>query len=384
MTRSVNHEELKKLIKHLYIKKDEEGRKVPLIVYGTFGVGKSAVIKATGKDIAEERGRTFVEWNKVSKDDKEKIVKNPEKYFTLIDIRLSENDSSDIKGLPDFNGKDTIDWKVPFWAMLLEKEGSDGILFFDEINLAPPLVISSCYKIIYDRVIGESKINADWLIIGAGNNEEDMANTNPLAPPVRDRGCEVELKPAHADDWISNFAIPNKIDSRIIGFISWKGGNLHPKMNIEDGQKFTTERGWNRVNTLIRDTEDLKMVELSTSTAISEGIAREFVAFCKIRDNVKIEEIIKKPELLEKIHEISIRYFIVSALAEKYSDKKIDFQKVIEISEVLDRMGCAEFVTLMWRLSYRYAPERFRKDYTGNTKNETEKKIKAKYNKYLI
>ena len=383
MVKKITHSQLSELIKVYYKQKGIDGKKVPLIIYGTFGVGKSAVTKQTAQEIAKERGREYIEWNTATREQKDLLFKNLKNYFILLDVRLSEFDASDIKGLPDFKeDKQSIEWKIPFWATILEQEDSDGILFFDEINLATPLVISSVYKIIYDRVIDESKINENWLIMGCGNNECDRAYTHELASPVRDRGGEVELTSPSGDEWI-NWAINNDMDSRIIGFVSWKPSNLHI-VNFDDGQKFTTERGWARLNTLIKGEDNFEKIDLISGSAIGEGIAREFLAFCKIQDTIKLEEIIRNPKSLEKIKEISIRYFIVTALAEKYKEKKIDFQNIMGISEVLDAMGCAEFVTLLWRLAYKYDSKRFVKDYTAKEKNETERKIKDKYNKYLI
>ncbi len=296
-----------------------------------------------------------------------------------------------MKGLPDFTSsnvmsekgsgthEDTIEWKIPLWAKYLSMPKSDGILFFDEINLATPLVISSTYKIIHDRVIGESAINDNWLILSAGNKDEDRAYTHELASPVRDRAGEVELTEPSAESW-TDWAVENGIDSRIIGFINWKPSNLH-LVNFDDGQKFTTERGWARLNTLINGIDDYSGLDLVSGTAIGEGIAREFVAFCKIKEAVKLEEIIKNPEILRTITEISIRYFVITALAEKYKDKKIDFGQVLKVSEVLDDMKCAEFVSLLWRLCVKYNPNRFRKDFTTKELNHP---LRKKYHQYLV
>ena len=373
MVKKVTHKELAELLKVYYEKKTS------LLIYGSFGLGKSVTVRETAKKIAKERGREFIEWNSLTREEKQKVAEYPEKYFCLMDIRLSEYDSSDIKGLPDFKDGESIVWKSPFFAKVLEKENSDGILFFDEINLATPLVISSVYKIIYDRVINESKINSNWLILGCGNLSKDRAYTHELAPPVRDRGGEVELISPSADDW-TDWAVANKIDSKIIGFINFKPSNLH-KVDFEDEQKFTTERGWERLNNLIKGISDLKTLELVSSSAISEGVAKEFVAFCKIQDKVKLEEIIKNPEKLEAIKEISIKYFVITALAEKYKDDKVKFNKVIKISEVLDKMKNAEFVALLWRLCYRYDSSKFRKEFTGS---EINKELAERYSKYLI
>jgi len=376
MVKQITHLQLNKLVKHYYEKKNKEGRKNALMIYGTFGVGKSAVVRDSAKEISVKEGRTYCEWNKMTELERENVFKNPEKYFCLIDIRLSEFDSSDIKGLPDYHDNDSIIWKVPKWAKFLELENSNGILFFDEINLAPPLVISSTYKIIYDRVINESKINDNWLILGCGNKDEDRAFTHELASPVRDRGGEVELICPSAESW-TNWALENDIDSRIIGFINFKPSVLH-SVNFDDNQKFTTERGWARVNSLIEGINDYNELDLVCSSAISEGIAREFSAFCKIKELINLEDIIKNPSKLKSVKEIDIKYFIVTALSEKYKAKKIDFKNIIAISEELDKLKNCEFVALFWRLCMRINPKKF-KDEIINSKSQ----IITKYTKYI-
>lgn len=385
MVRKVNHKEFGTLIKAYYKQRLQDGRKIPLLVYGTFGVGKSEVVKETAKDIAEKKGKIFIEWNKATREEKEKISESPKGYFILIDIRLSEFDSSDIKGLPDFKKdkdgeSDSIVWKIPFWAKILENPESDGVLFFDEINLATPLVISSTYKIIYDRIINESKINENWLIIGCGNKDEDRAYTHELASPVRDRGGELELVPPSQEEWC-DWAIKNSVDSRIIGFINFKPSYLH-NVNFDDGQKFTTERGWARVSSLINGVEDYDVVELLSSTAIGEGIAREFSSFCKIKEAIKLDEIIKNPELMRSITEIGFKYFIVSALAEQYKTSKVvDFAKIMKFSEVLDSLKNQEFVALLWRLCIKYNPVKFGKEFTEKEINHP---LKQKYKEYIL
>lgn len=368
----VTHKELKLLIKEYYKKK------IALLVFGAFGIGKSFVVRDTAIELAEMRGRKFVEWNKLTAKEKQEVFEYPEKYFVLIDIRLSEYDSSDIKGLPQFkDNKETIEWKIPTWAKFLTLENSDGILFFDEINLATPLVISSVYKIIYDRIVNESKINDNWLIIGAGNREEDMAFTHTLPAPVRDRCGEVELVVADVDSW-TFWATKNNIGSRIIAFVNFKPSMLF-KVDFNDNQKFTTTRGWERLSNLTKEIKDWETFELLCCSAVGEGIAREFVAFCKLQEKLNLEEVIKNPSKIENIEDISIKYLLVTAIAERYKDKKIKFDKVIEVSKVFDKINNAEFVALLWRLCANYTEE-FKKDFL----NCKEEKLINKYSKYII
>ena len=353
------------------------------MIYGTFGIGKSFLIRDTAKEISEEKGKKFVEWDKTDKEEKQKVIEYPENYFVLLDIRLSSYDSTDIRGLPDFkNGRETIEWKIPTWAKFLTLENSDGIVFFDEIGLATPLTISSCYQILYDRVIIENKINDNWFIVGATNLASDRAYTHDIAPPLKDRCSEIELSIPNAEDWTIEFAIPNKIDSRIIGFLNFKKSNLH-KVDFDDSQKFVTPRSWERISKLIDGVKDWKILRLICQSAIGEGTASEFVSFLKISEKLNLEDIIKNPKKIKDIKDISVKFFLVSALSERYSEKKVDFKRIMEASEVLDEIKNPEFVALLWRLcsSYTEKCKRFKKDFLNDTKYD---KFKEQYGKYIV
>lgn len=95
-----------------------------------------------------------------------------------------------------------------------------------------------------------------------------------------------------------------------------------------------------------------------------------------------MEKIIQNPEEFKKITQIDMKYFVVSAIAEHYGKgNKVDFKKLLEISSVLDEMGSAEFITLMWRLSVKYNSNKFRKDFQSK---ELDNPLRVKYNKFLM
>lgn len=366
MTRQVTHNELKELV-DVYYK-----NKLALYIRGTFGIGKSQVIIEKARELAKERKREFIDWNRVSKADKQKVYENPKQYFVLVDIRLSEYDSSDIKGLPDFasNGdkkeaREFMEWRSPFFAKLVAKPESDGILFFDEINNSTPLVMMSCYKIILDRVINDERVSKNWLILGAGNLDTDRAFIHQLPAPLQDRFGECELTPPSINDWTNNFAIPNRIDSRIIGYLNFEPSFLH-KVDYKDNQKFVTPRGWERLSNLIKGIKNYKSMSLVCQTAIGEGTASKFVAFCKISEKLNLEDYIKHPEKIEKIKGADVKYFLVSAMAERYKDKKIKFDTIIEASKVLEKIKSQEFTALLWRMCLGYDSENFKKDFLNS------------------
>lgn len=350
---------------------------------GAFGVGKSFVVRDTAFEISKESGRVFVEWNKISREKKQEVYEYPEKYFVLIDIRLSEMDETDIAGIPLLdNQRDFLEWKKPFWANLIAKENGAGIIFFDELNLASPLVQSSAYKIIYDRIVGNDKIGDSWGVVGAGNRDGlDRAYTQTMAMPLRDRLSEVELLNPSVEDW-GDWAIGKGIDSRIIGFVNFKPSCLSV-INLDDEQKQTTARGWERLNTLINNREIDETFKLLCCSAIGEGVAREFIAFCNLKEKFNIEDLIKNPQKLKDIEDISIKYLLLSSVAERYAKKEegIDFKKIIEISKVLDEIKNAEFVALLWRFCCQYTKNSglFKDDFMKSDEFE----LINKYGKYI-
>lgn len=381
MVYEIEHPELCDLIECYY------NAKLPLMVYGTFGIGKSQSVREKAMELAAAKGKEFINWNLALLEKKMEVAQNAEKYFIFLDIRLSEFDASDIKGLPELQAtekfKEWLVWRVPFFVKLLENQKTDGILFFDEINLAPPLIQSSCYKIIHDRVVNESKVGADWLIMGAGNTDEDRACIYDMAPPLRDRFGEVTLRTPTAQKWIDNYAIPKGLSPMIIGFLSFKTGSLH-KVDWNDKQKFTTPRGWERINTLIVNnpigSKGYRKLETMAKSAIGEGTAQEFVSFCKINEQIKLPEIINNPKKIKDIKEINVKWFINTALAEQYKDTKIKFEKIIEFSRVMDDMGDVELVAYLWKLCSGLS-KNFKKDFIGKLKQDDE--LIVKYSKYL-
>lgn len=345
----VTHREMKKLLKEYY------GKKISLIINGTFGIGKSHSVLEVAKQISKEKGKEFVNFNKLSKEIKREVYENPSKYFILIDERLAEYDPTDIKGLPIFSeNTDVLNWKVPFWVKLITNKETDGILFFDEMNLASPSVLSSVYKIIYDRIVGESPISKDWFICACGNLDSDGAYTNQLPNPIRDRSGEIQLLPPTSDDWV-DWAIDNKIDNRIIAFVKTKPSVLN--MKEDENQKFTTPRGLERLSKLIYGKEVDESFELCAYSSIGEGIAREFVALCKMDNREKFEEIIKDPKRIGELEKLEEQYFFLCSVAERYSKGEIPFETVIKLGEEMDKINRQEFVVMFWRLCSQYTNE---------------------------
>jgi len=256
------------------------------------------------------------------------------------------------------------------------------------MNLASPMVLSSSYKILNDRCIGEGKIGDDWAIVGAGNLASDKAFTFDLPLPLRDRCCECELQSADVETF-TDYMVEKKFMKEIIAFINAHSSVMREVASGDGKVKNTTTRGWERVNILVKDKAEVidEEFELLCQTAIGEGIASDFIAFCKIQKKMKIEEYIKEPKKIMDIkgdEALSLKYFLIICVADQYKDEKLNFKKVMDISSVFDKEDKPEYVTLLWQLCIQYTKEnqRFKKDVMASSGSEEE--LINKYSKYLF
>lgn len=155
-----------------------------LFCWGTMGIGKSWIVRDAARKIAKAMDKKFTE-------DLSHI--NDEDYFVVVDVRLSQCDPSDLRGIPVWDkGKNATVWLPP---STFPRSGY-GIILFDELNLAPPLVQASAYQFILDRSLGEYVVPEGYSVIAAGNRLEDRASLLELvgSPPIMNRFTHVELK----------------------------------------------------------------------------------------------------------------------------------------------------------------------------------------------
>lgn len=342
----VTHNELKDTIHTCYT------ASLPLFVWGAIGIGKSQMVKA----VTEELG------------------------IQLIDVRISQLDPSDLRGLPKYDGE-TTKWLPPNW--LPQDKTSKGILFLDELNLAPPTIQASCYQLILDRRIGDYILPEGWIVIGAGNRVEDRANIFAMGAPLRNRLPQVELKKPTLDKW-TEWALNNNVERDIVTFLQWKSEYLHTFEKYPDASVFATHRSWGyHVDKMLKNAAKGVNSTMLIASAVGLGIAREFEAFRKLHKKINLSEIIKKPEMVKEIKAVDEKYCLVSALSGLYTEEKRKDNKLKDILPVCNAMD-PEFGLLLARF-LRNGNKYFVTDFKllARKDDKTIKTFIEKYWKYL-
>jgi len=296
----IDHTEMEWVIKKVY------ETKTALFIWGATGIGKSQIVKKVAKDLAEKQNLEFREGN------------YGEGIFTLIDIRLSEEkDPSNLKGLPYPNESRTKTKWLPIEAL---PDQGQGIIFFDELNLALPIIQSACYEIILDRKLGGKPLPNGFLAIAAGNRIEDCANIYEMARPLANRFCHITLNIPPANKWC-DWGLENDIDTRIVSFLQFKPSYLYKFDEDANEQAFPTPRAWEICSKLIKGENDNKKLKLLVSMAVGSGVGYEFTAFNSLTKNLNINEILDDPSKIEEIKDISVKYSLIGAIGELYKSK---------------------------------------------------------------
>lgn len=291
-----------------------ESKVVPMI-HGAPGIGKSDIVKTVAKAF----------------------------NLKLIDIRLAQADVCDLNGLPHFvkktytdeNGKEFIKEEAeftPFNTFPVEGMqtplGSNGwLIFFDELSSAPKNVQAAAYKIILDRQVGIYNLHPNCFIICAGNRKEDKAVVSTMSSALTSRMAHFTLE-VDKDTWIKNFAIPHKIDPRIIAFIS-----AYPELldNFDPEQAeetYACPRTWEFANRLLASKKKPELDSLDKillQSVIGLKAASDFYTFTRYYSDLPtIQEVEANPTQVPLPNEACAVWALVTSLVQQATDKNLD------------------------------------------------------------
>jgi len=277
----------------------------PVMLHGSPGVGKSAVVR----QVAAQRG------------------------IDLIDLRLSQLDPVDLRGVPSVDTKKRItSWNTPNF---LPTDGK-GILFLDEINSAAQATQAAAYQLVLDRKLGDYVLPPGWVIIAAGNRSTDRAIVNQMSTALKNRFIHLNYE-VNIDDWC-DWALRNDIAVEVLGFIRFRPMLLNEfeqrndtkeererVQRLKDAQSFATPRSWEFLSKVVQQKPSANIEYELYTGIVGEGAAAEFMGYLKYyRDLPNLDALLMNPGAAKVPEEPATLYALATGLATKATQDNME------------------------------------------------------------
>lgn len=285
----------------------------PVFLWGPPGIGKSEVVAG----ITEELGGH------------------------MIDLRLSQMEPTDIRGIPYFNrDNNTMSWAPPIELPTeeLAKQYPIVVLLMDEMNSAAPAVQAAAYQLVLNRRIGTYVLPKNVVMIAAGNRDSDKGVTYRMPSPLANRFVHLEMR-EDFQSW-QNWAVKNKIHPDVVGYITFAKSDLFDFDPKSASRAFATPRSWSFASEFCYD-NDATTSELTDliGGCVGEGTAHKFMAHRKHAANLPKPEDILSGKVKElKTKEISAMYSLTTSMCYELQDfyEKNGKEKLTEFHKQAD------------------------------------------------
>ncbi len=261
-----------------------EGHHTPVMLWGPPGVGKSQMVA----QVADRHD------------------------IPVIDIRLSQMEPSDLRGIP-FRSGERVEWAIPALLPDVQRHGPEGILFLDEITSAPPAVSAAAYQLILDRRLGEYQVPAHWAIFAAGNRQGDRGVTYTMPAPLANRFSHFEVD-TNLDDWVS-WAYRNDIDERIIAFLRFRPELLFDFDPAHNPVAFPSPRSWEFAHRGLQKFMDHpQLLQGTLQACVGPAAGIELHAFVNSLEQMPDLDAIVAGQEVGVPSEIDLQYAVAAAL----------------------------------------------------------------------
>lgn len=289
------------------------------MLWGTFGIGKTQIVHQVAKELS-----TLIN-----------------KKVNVLVINMAIRSPIEIGGVPAISeDKKYFSFLPPEFIHTINQSDEIPLLFFDEINTAPPSTQVMGYRVALDRYIGDfplvNKHGEKALVVLAGNRAQDKGATYEMPFPLLNRCSHIEVETNVKDFTIE--AIRRGFEPSIIAFLNTNELYLHVDtmalMKEKNNKPVSGEpakpspRTWEMVDTYIKNCRkyNLPMTKDGIAGLVGLSTTEVFYVYNEVHekmpdiDKILLEGIDFKIEGSndEKYQDIDFVYFFLYSLTSKY------------------------------------------------------------------
>ncbi len=252
---NVDYNQLKDLLEDSYMERIDEGNRAkvrPIMIWGAPGIGKTTIVKDLIREMNESMGfnGTMIEIDATSINpddfslpmiDKDEYVARdvPKTWFPAYRYvdGMSEDEIAKLDNIAN-GGSDSV-------------EGTGGIIFIDEFSRILKSTMQVLMKLVDQRSINDLRLGSKWLIVCAGNREEDMGGDSiNWQMAWGSRYLNVNYVPdfEYWVEWAENAGV----EKDIIRFLKLNQGLWYDKSLNDEQTNFANPRTWDSFSNAIK------------------------------------------------------------------------------------------------------------------------------------
>jgi len=246
-------------------------QRVPIIIKGDAGIGKSWIVKQVAEDLK----------------------------MKIVDLRLAQCEPGDLIGLPrtDPETKKTI-WLAPEWFPKASDVPNGMILFLDELNRAPIDVRQAIFQLLTEYKMHTHTLPDNVYLVSAINPDDGKSSyqVEQFDPAMVNRMCFLNLE-TDVDQWVA-WAHENKVHDLVIRFISVNNNLLH---SMSETGPFPSPRTWHLLSNLL----NADAIPPSSQSEVISGLVgdKPAIAFIRFMDK-EYQKPISGREVLENFDKV--------------------------------------------------------------------------------
>jgi hypothetical protein len=269
-----------------------------------------------------------------------------EMNYKLIDIRLTQMEPTDLRGIPVPNtkagGDVVVNWAIPSFfprrdeglrtstiTKTAAERDSDtdltyagAIILLDELPNAAPSVQAGSYQLVLDGALGEYIVPDNCVVMAAGNRDTDKGSTFKMPTPLMNRFVHIELR-VDFEDW-QTFALQTGFNKDVVGYLTAFKHELFQFDALSASRGFPTPRSWEGVSDILRGEPNLpEMVRMAlVAGAVGDGVAVKFLEYQKNAAKLPNPSDILEGKVKDlPTKEVSLMYALTTAMCYELKDR---------------------------------------------------------------
>ena len=196
-----------------------------IFIWGAPGIGKTEILHQVARDLE----------------------------IAVIEWHLSQIEPTDFRGVPKIEnimGSDNPSdertvWKLPsIFPTSNGENGKGGIMFFDEMNRAPQMVLDASLSLALSGKHGTYELPQYWIVIAAGNRGSDLSTGDLTEDKILwNRFQHINFSPKPSD-WIGYAKNIKSINPKLVQFIKENPEYYHRLKTVSQAPNWTSPRSW--------------------------------------------------------------------------------------------------------------------------------------------